>query len=90
VPVECFFISERSREMLTNVLKQMKTHLEAKGISKRTLFEDDLLKELDELDKKLDKESIEGIQGIQKSAGSNYPNLLGPSPNACYACGRSL
>lgn len=76
--------------MLTPRLQALKAILEQKGYSARSPIQDEILEELDTLDRAVDtdpaqKRMIEGYR--QKTAGRT--SVHGPSTDTCPSCGRS-
>jgi hypothetical protein len=70
--------------MLPTRLKAIKDALDTKGYDKRSTAEDELLAELNEVEKNLPQSIVENLR--TKGASAPYS---GPSPTGCPTCGRS-
>ena len=66
--------------MLPRQLKAVKDRLQEKGYAKRTRLEDQLLEELEFLDKSLNEVQLREL---------SYKTVGGP-PDSCPCCGRGL
>jgi len=73
--------------MLPPHLKAIKASLDAKGVVARSTYEDELLADLNEAEKALDKAKASNkslTEGIEKRANARS----GPIQGSCPTCGR--
>lgn len=74
--------------MLPPILKQMKDKLDAKGFATRSTYEDELLEDLQVVEKALDSKNTTDLltanAGIQKRSSGR----TGPIYGTCPTCGR--
>jgi len=76
--------------MLPAHLEQLKKLLDDKGVFQRTLYEDAMLADLQEVDKATDAAKSKDkrlVEGIEKRA-FGAPSVYGPSTDTCPTCGK--
>lgn len=78
-------------DMLPPALRHLRDALRSKGYSARSVFEDRLLDELNEVDSTVDRAKAtktDLTEGLEKR--SHSPGVLGPVPGSCTICGRII
>ena len=77
--------------MLPPALRHLRDALRSKGYYARSVFEERLLEELDEVDNTVDRAKAakkDLTEGLERKSYS--PGVLGPSPGRCTICDRII